>query len=803
VRVAVDTAPGGARLSGATVRLRTPAGRLIGRDTTGELGVSLADLRVARAPRAFTVEVSGGRIGGRRLIGTLRAQVRGYRAGRTVIVDLPTTLAAAWQRAHAGVGPAEAARAVEARLGIPVTHRLGAQVVAPAHFDGAAALRGAQAVGGVDRWAAAEVARLGRAAPRARTRQGSSLASPQLTAALGSLSGLFEIANVGVVVYSIYEDLFGGGSSSGTGATQQDVTQIETDLGTLQSNVQTLTTDVTALGYSNGANTLEDTTIADVTSAYTQYSTLLQANAQSSGDANSSGQGVVAAYGQQFIGTQPLTSLSQITAANLPSIVANASSTSFVGTAKANGLTTTAAPIAIATTAGANPSGGLGGPAPGASGLIAQASLASTTNLRWFDADDAAVAAAVWRYYSDAFSAAANIVGTYELLTTASVLSAPPASVTCGQSAPAGTPEPTTQYVANMAQLDCYRGALQIMEPTPFPQGTVLDLTTYTMWSTEVGAQLSQPTWRALNGQPATLGTTGVQSAAATLAPGTGADTALIGANPQTPSDAQGTPLADWQLASATQLGALYAPTPATTGQTLTAAGFDANLLWPGGHGTSIQWSQDDNGYWGPFGYSTTVNTSKGCATTGYSCGLTLSARDVPLGSVTTCSQPCMSPSYAGGTTLGLWDLNGGIDLYTDPVTSTIGSINGTGLQNLANVPSPPYAPVPSPTDQGSSFTYNWSNLYNWFGSYQSCGAFLALGNSSCGASDNVDYPDIQTTLSTQGLPSLFYRTPVVAAAGSPANECYFWPAGSGSAPAANAPATQPSGTTNGCPGAG
>jgi hypothetical protein len=780
VRVALDAAP----LSGATVTLRAADGTLIGRDTTGSLGVSLADLTIARAPRAFTVSVSGGRLGTTPLHGVLRADVRGYKAGKTVIVDLATTLAAADRRARHSTTTAAETR-VKAHLGLSSQLALGTRPI------GATTTTGSVRDGRVDRWLAAQLPTVDRRAHAAAPRQAGTtgLATTTLAEGVASIPGPLELLNVGFILYAVYENLFAD-SGSGSNTTSTQLTQIENDLSTLQSSVDTLTTQVTSLGYSNGANQIAGA-IADVVSAYTSYTTLQAAATQTGGDANSAQQSVVATYGSQIVNGQPLTSLGQITAANLPTIVANAPATSFVGSVRADNLTTTATAIQIATVAGANPgsgTAGIGGPAPGANGLVAEASQASTANVRFFDGDDAAVARAVWRYYADAFSAAASVTSYYQLMTTVAGLSDPlPQTIDCGQATTSS--DPTVMALeTNIAQLQCYQGALQALQPTPFPAGAVLDLTSYTMWSTEVGAQLSQPTWSALNGVPATLSPSGVQTASTTLAPGSGADTALLGASPQTPS-VDGSALADWQVATATQLGTLYANS--TTGSTLISAGFDANLLYPGGNGTQIQWSKDDNSYWGPNGASTTVRTSDGCATTGYSCGFSVS-QYVPLASIGSCSQPCVSPSYASGTTLGLWDLNNGGDLYTDPQTTSINSINGPQLANVSyGTPQ-----VDSPTDAGSTFTYNWSNLYNWDGAFQSCNAFLALGNASCGSDSNTYYPNIEATLSSQGLPSLFSRAPT-------SSECYYWPAGSGSAPpAGQTPATQAAGTTNGCPGA-
>ena len=95
--VRVFAGPPAAR--GGASRSGRPLAQTNGRraDRTYRSGVALLAFR--RLPSEFVVEVTGGRANGRRVPGTLRAPVRGYRSGDVIYVNPVTTMMAAYRAA--------------------------------------------------------------------------------------------------------------------------------------------------------------------------------------------------------------------------------------------------------------------------------------------------------------------------------------------------------------------------------------------------------------------------------------------------------------------------------------------------------------------------------------------------------------------------------------------------------------------------------------------------------------------------------------------------------------------------------
>ncbi len=75
-------------------------------------------LQFRELPRDFTIEVTGGRAGGRPVRGSLTAEVRGVRDGDLVDVNPITTLADAWEDSEEGRSQRRARNVVERTLGI-------------------------------------------------------------------------------------------------------------------------------------------------------------------------------------------------------------------------------------------------------------------------------------------------------------------------------------------------------------------------------------------------------------------------------------------------------------------------------------------------------------------------------------------------------------------------------------------------------------------------------------------------------------------------------------------------------------
>ncbi len=118
---------------------------------TSKTGAALVEF--SRLPREFTVELTGGSVGGKRVKGALRVLVRGYRSGGVAYVNPITTLiadetAAAIDPGHRS-SPAIARRRIYRLLGIPGWIDNTDLSYTDRYFDGARYLAAARRVGGV------------------------------------------------------------------------------------------------------------------------------------------------------------------------------------------------------------------------------------------------------------------------------------------------------------------------------------------------------------------------------------------------------------------------------------------------------------------------------------------------------------------------------------------------------------------------------------------------------------------------------------------------------------------------------
>ncbi len=145
-------APRGVNLSGRGLA-GPPLAETDGRRARRTAATGVALLAFTRLPREFTVVMAGGRVGGRRLPGTLGAVVRGYHSGSVSYVNPVTTLIAgaagiSGARSRAST-PAAAQREVDHLLGIPAWEDDFDLSHSDRYFDGADYLAAARRAGGI------------------------------------------------------------------------------------------------------------------------------------------------------------------------------------------------------------------------------------------------------------------------------------------------------------------------------------------------------------------------------------------------------------------------------------------------------------------------------------------------------------------------------------------------------------------------------------------------------------------------------------------------------------------------------
>ena len=156
------TTGGGRRLARphrALVRIRSH-GKVIGRARTGIRGIAI--VRLKRAPRQFSVQVSGGVFKGQRpkhVGGSLRTRVSGYRGG-PVYVNPATTLLYYYASLHPKRSLRKDANHVASFLRLPVGHDLEADMISSASFNGRRYLRRARRAGGLDVYSRAQARRV-------------------------------------------------------------------------------------------------------------------------------------------------------------------------------------------------------------------------------------------------------------------------------------------------------------------------------------------------------------------------------------------------------------------------------------------------------------------------------------------------------------------------------------------------------------------------------------------------------------------------------------------------------------------
>lgn len=150
VRAMLD---GASPISNARVKVYTAGSkrhhrRVLASTRTRALGARLIRFRAA-VPRRFDVEVTGGRVAGRRFDGRLIAAVRGYRRMQVVYINPMTTVVAVHRRKHPGVTVSAAERRVKRVFGVHRSVDLHADQATGLLFnDGETYHRAARAAGG-------------------------------------------------------------------------------------------------------------------------------------------------------------------------------------------------------------------------------------------------------------------------------------------------------------------------------------------------------------------------------------------------------------------------------------------------------------------------------------------------------------------------------------------------------------------------------------------------------------------------------------------------------------------------------
>jgi hypothetical protein len=110
-------------------------GRVAAKGRVGSRGMAMLG-HFRRLPREFQVIIDGGRIGHRRLGGSMLADVHGYRRGQTVHVDFVTTLVAGYRMAYPGLSPRKARHTVRRFLRLPAYYEIGIDGRSNVAFDG-------------------------------------------------------------------------------------------------------------------------------------------------------------------------------------------------------------------------------------------------------------------------------------------------------------------------------------------------------------------------------------------------------------------------------------------------------------------------------------------------------------------------------------------------------------------------------------------------------------------------------------------------------------------------------------------
>jgi hypothetical protein len=763
VRVLVAGGPRPLALVGAAVRLVAagggPHGKVLAVGRTYSRGLAIVVGVGARIPSRFDVIATGGWISGRRFRGRLSAQVRRYPDGRTVVVDLATTLSSGvcWQRRR--LSGAQCDARVRTYLGLPRATALGG-LIGERFFDGRRFLRDARDHGGLGHDLVALTRRIARGTGKAvsfahhylpgvvvtrlptpttgtRAQEASGDMAPFAASGvggwLGFLGSVGGAANGAGRAFSLISQLSGiiNGTSPSDELANVDsaLQQINAQLADLQVETKQLGTQITQGNYSQLAANAADE-VNSISDGASSFETVLDEAAQiGCGDyshpidpgsslpcsspqspatvCSASAEASNATLKQACIafGDLPLPAdaASFYTRSDAPTAATESLVGEFINEITQQSLLSDASVQDLANQLG----GDQGGGAPGTYGLMQYGSAYAASG-PFFVSTNSQTVQDIYGYYFDAFVAGLTMRAAYDGLDQI----------------------PQTEYEsATNTTLSDYDD-LAAAAPVALPTGTFIDTAAYTMWSGQIGEVVTQGTY--VNQVNA--------GAALTLMPYS--DNAASGASAPTLG---GQPIADWSAAQLSQLQTLYGDIPSgssgTDGDFLVGSASQAGSpeVWPG---------LLNNGVWDGAGYPVGISSEQESAPSASSItGMSITPspdggyfpgsynnQEVPLSilDVVSCSangnSNCSEPTWANGAPYGAYDLN-----------------NGWQMKSV------------------SGETLSW--WANWDSDSTQCVDLDFLDNCN----DTREYPGI-TNHSV--LPVLYYRAPA-----DTINECYFWPA--------------------------
>jgi len=460
------TTGGGRRLGRphrAAVRIRW-RGKVIGRAKTGVRGIAVVKLK--RAPRRFSVEVSNGVFRGhrpKRVSGTLRARVSNYRGG-PVYVNPATTLVHYYASLHPKLPLRKARNRVAAFLRLPRGHDLEAAMVSSASFNGRRYLRRARRAGGLDAYSRGLARRIDRRRRGGQARV-SAAESPETLGALASLSqsisnysGLFRaISGVSGALGIVNTAL----SLAGATPLDNEVDELANEMGQLLQEMQVIENDLEAI--------------------HSQVSKLSQQDAEGT-------YSILAKQQSELIGQIEEAQTRWTAIANLGAQISCPSGTANCPEAEPVQQVCAASPASADCVKLETMYTGLGGfvefmanagltdyskargfaDAIGDQGLIKYASLSTAAGERFYDSEKSALAVAGADYYLAQLSLLISLIGTYQ---TAPTVAIPVVNIELGL---AGLTEDTRTLPAQV--------------PRVMPSTNLIDTNTGLMWQTQIAA---------------------------------------------------------------------------------------------------------------------------------------------------------------------------------------------------------------------------------------------------------------------------------------------------------------------------
>ncbi len=472
------TTGGGRRLARphhAVVRIRSH-GKVIGRGKTGVRGIAVVKLK--RAPRHFSVQVSGGVFRGQRpkhVRGSLRARVSGYRGG-PVYVNPATTLLYYYASLHPKRSLRRDGKRVARFLRLPPGHDLEADMISSASFNGRHYMRRARRRGGLDVYSRA----LARRVDAKRARASSSIESPSTLGTLASLSnslntysGLFRAISSVSGALSIVNTTM---TLAGVSPLDNEISELSQEMGQLLQEMQVVMNDldaiqtqVTKLSQQDAEGTYavlarqQTTLMGQIDEARTIWVAIANLGAQIScpnGTANCPEakpvkQVCAAAKAEKDSKTEE-------SCTKLEGLYTGRSG--FVEVMQTAGLTDYSKARGLAAAIGDN-------------GLIKYASLATASGQRFYSSAQSAQAVAGADYYLTQLSLLISLIGAYQ---TAPTIATPTANIELGLGGATEAARPLPAQV-----------------PSVLPSANVIDISTGLMWQAQLAAHavLSSSEW--------------------------------------------------------------------------------------------------------------------------------------------------------------------------------------------------------------------------------------------------------------------------------------------------------------------